>query len=244
MGKSFEVEDVAEVPATPEQVWDAIATGPGIDSWFMGANDVRDGVVTMAFGEYQPTSRVTAWEPPNRFAHDSGEEPDGRFMAYEFLVRGTRSGSAVVRVVTSGFLPGEDWADEFEAMSHGGSLFFRTLATYLTHFGGRFATPVTVFGPVVTDWARAWSTLYRALGLGDTASVGDRVRLSADGIGDVDGVVYHVNAQTLGIRTDNAMYRFLQGFHGPMIAGHHLFDGTDPAVAEQAWQTWLTRTLP
>ena len=30
---SFEVE----VPGTPEQVWDAIATGPGISAWFVPA---------------------------------------------------------------------------------------------------------------------------------------------------------------------------------------------------------------
>ena len=31
------------VHATPEEVWQAIATGPGIDSWFMGRNEVEPG---------------------------------------------------------------------------------------------------------------------------------------------------------------------------------------------------------
>ena len=34
--RSIQVE--AEVPGTPEQVWDAIATGPGIGSWFYPAD--------------------------------------------------------------------------------------------------------------------------------------------------------------------------------------------------------------
>ena len=32
MGREFEACQEAEVGATPEQVWEAIATGPGIDS--------------------------------------------------------------------------------------------------------------------------------------------------------------------------------------------------------------------
>ena len=43
MGHHFEDHEEAELQATPEQVWEAIATGPGIDSWFMGRNQVEPG---------------------------------------------------------------------------------------------------------------------------------------------------------------------------------------------------------
>lgn len=43
MGHSFEGIDEIEVPASVEDVWTAIATGPGIDSWFMGRNEVTPG---------------------------------------------------------------------------------------------------------------------------------------------------------------------------------------------------------
>ena len=40
--RSVQVE--AEVPGTPEEVWQAIATGPGISSWMVPAEfEVRDG---------------------------------------------------------------------------------------------------------------------------------------------------------------------------------------------------------
>ena len=43
-----------EVPGTPEEVWQAIATGPGISSWFMPTKfEERDGrpvAVTSSFG--------------------------------------------------------------------------------------------------------------------------------------------------------------------------------------------------
>ncbi|WP_410586853.1 SRPBCC family protein [Amycolatopsis sp. lyj-23] len=241
MGHEFELTDTAEVGATPEQVWDAIATGPGIDSWFMGRNEVEGGTggtVRGAFGGYEPEYGIRSWEPPGRLAYGSATGPDGRRIGYEFLVEGRASGSTVIRCVTSGFLPGDDWEDEFEAMTAGGALFFRTLVEYVTHFAGRTAVPVTAFGPPVGDWDRAWTQLGVALGLAGRPAEGERVRLGRE------GVVYAVNDQAVGVRTPDAMYRFLRGFHGPMVASHHLFaPGTDPVTEEKAWGEWLDRVF-
>ncbi len=48
MAHPFKVTDEFEVTATPEEVWDAIATGPGVDAWFMGVNEIepREGGAT------------------------------------------------------------------------------------------------------------------------------------------------------------------------------------------------------
>jgi uncharacterized protein YndB with AHSA1/START domain len=223
MGHAFEGAEQFEVPASVEDVWEAIATGPGVDSWFMGRNEIENGQVRLSFGELRLNSEITACDPPKHFAHDSGKAPDGRFIAYEFMVEGRDHGSTVLRMVTSGFLPGDDWADEFEAMQLGGALFWHTLVEYLTHFAGRTARPLTAFGPVVTDWDAAWRKLEDAL----------PARLPG-------AVEYHRNSHTLGVRTENGMYRFMRGFHGPMIAAHHVFAG---AESEQDWQRWLDTTL-
>jgi uncharacterized protein YndB with AHSA1/START domain len=247
VGHNFEGVKQVELDATPEQVWEAIATGPGIDSWFMGRNQVEGGVVRTAFGGYNPESAVTASEPLKRFAYRTDEAPDGRFMAYEFLIEGRESGSTVLRMVVNGFLPGDDWEAEYEAMTKGGDMFFRTLVEYLTHFAGRTATPVTAFGPPVADWERAWATLRAELGLTGTVSEGDRARFTPDGTepteGPVEGTVFFVNSQTLGIRTDGALYRFLQGFGGSMVVAHNVFTEIDPQRAERAWQNWLDRVF-
>jgi len=244
MGHEFEGHQEFELDATPEQVWEAIATGPGINSWFMGRNEVEPregGTVRMAFGDYTPESTITAWDPLKRFAHHSGVAEDGRFIAYEFLIEGRAGGSTILRAVTSGFLPGDDWEAEFDAMTKGGELFFRTLVAYLTHFPGRTATPITAFGPMVTDWDHAWAVLHRELGLTSTVAEGDQVRFTPDGLAPIEGVVYFVNPHTLGVRTSDALYRFLRGFHGPMIVGHHLFaGGVNRERTEHAWQSWLT----
>jgi len=248
MGHDFESHMEIELDATPEQVWEAIATGPGIDAWFMGRNQVEPGeggTVRTAFGDYTPASTVTAWEPLKRFAYRSSEAEDGRFIAYEFLIEGRSKGSTVLRMVTSGFLPGDDWEAEYDAMTKGLELFFHTLVQYLTYFPGRTATPITAFGPPVTDWERAWVVLNGELGLTGTVTEGDQARFTPDGLprieGVVDGVVYFVNPDTLGLRTSDALYRFLRGFHGAMVVGHHLFSDVDQNQAERAWQAWLTR---
>lgn len=242
MGKEFEGRKEVEVAATPEEVWEAIATGAGIDSWFMGRNEVEPregGVVRTAFGAYTPESTVAAWDPPRRFAHRTPTEEDGRFIAYEFLIEGRGQSSTVLRMTVSGFLPGDDWEDEYDAMRKGGDLFFRTLVEYLTHFRGRTAAPVTAFGPPIDDWAHAWAVLIQALGLPDLISEGDRVQATVPNLPFIDGTVYFVNTQTLGIRTEDALYRFIQGFRGPMIAAHHVFAPVDQRKAEQAWTSWL-----
>lgn len=240
-GKEFELPGAAEVAATPEEIWAAISTGPGIDSWYMGRNEVEGGlggVVRGSFAGYEPEMAITAWDPLERLVYGTQTEPDGRRIAYEFLIEGRDGGSSVVRCVTSGFLPGDDWEDEFEAMAAGGALFFRNLAEYVTYFAGRTATPVTVFGPPVSDWDRLWAALGNRLGLAGRPEEGDRVRIDLAGRA-VEGVVYAVNPQTVGVRTADALYCFLQGFHGPLIACHHMFSAE--AGDEQSWQEWLGR---
>jgi uncharacterized protein YndB with AHSA1/START domain len=249
MGHEFDRLDTVEVDATPEQVWAAIATGPGIDSWFMGRNEVDydaaagRGVVRQEFGGYAPEHRVTAWEPMHRLAYQSDAAPDGRFLAYEFLIEGRDRASTVLRMATSGFLPGDDWETEYDAMTKGLTLFFATLTTYLCHFTGRTAVPVTVFGPMITDWARTRATLTTALGLPADSVPGDPVHAEPAGLDPIHGEVYFADADNLGVRTPDALYRFMKSFGGPIAAAHHLFTPADPGAAQRGWQVWLTVTF-
>ena len=147
-----------------------------------------------------------------------------------------------MRTVTSGFLPGDDWADEFEAMRMGGELYFRTLVEYLTYFAGqarraghrvRPARHELVPGPVPALAASsAWPRRPNA---------GEPLRMNGE-VGSADGVVYFASAHAIGVRSPDALYRFMRGFAKPVIAAHHLFAaGAEPDQARQAWAAWLSR---
>ncbi|MYI97984.1 MAG: SRPBCC domain-containing protein, partial [Acidobacteria bacterium] len=60
------IQAEAEVPGTPEEVWEAIATGPGIGSWFYPTDvDERVGGAlryhTGSEMDHIP-AKVTAWD--------------------------------------------------------------------------------------------------------------------------------------------------------------------------------------
>lgn len=70
------VEAEAEVPGTPEEVWQAIATGPGISSWFVPSQvDERVGGTTLAnFGPgMESVGTITTWDPPRRYVAETVE---------------------------------------------------------------------------------------------------------------------------------------------------------------------------
>jgi uncharacterized protein YndB with AHSA1/START domain len=68
------MERTYEVAATPEQVWDAIATADGISAWMAPTRlDPRiGGEVSFDLGGFMSTGVVTDYTPNHRFAY---EEP-------------------------------------------------------------------------------------------------------------------------------------------------------------------------
>lgn len=244
MPREFELRKAITLDATPEQVWEAIATGQGIDAWFMGVNQVEPregGRTAMTIAGHTEEGVVTTWEPPRRFAHRGGSPDDAQFMAFEWLIEGRDDGTCVLRLVQSGVL-GDDWDSEYDALTRGWDMYLHTLAQYLEHFRGRPAVPVMVMLPGAGDAGRVWPVLSAGLGLSGPATEGDKVRLTPEGLDPIDGVVDWVSPEALGVRGDGGLYRFIRGYEGTVAAGHHLFAGdVDPEAAQRAWQGWLTR---
>ena len=244
MAHEFEIEKEISVDATPEEVWEAITTGPGIDSWFMGKNEVEPregGTVRTTLPGFTMESTVTVWDPPKRFAERTTEGEDGSFHAFEYLIEGRKGGSTVVRWVHSGFL-GDDWEAEYEGLSEGDPMYLHKLAQYLTYFRGRTATPVDVYGPQVPDREQAWEVFRGGLGLAGKVAEGDQVRLTPQGLPPIEGVVDYLSPSFLGLRADDGLYRFIHGFDGTVVVGHHIFsDGLDQEETQQAWASWLNR---
>jgi uncharacterized protein YndB with AHSA1/START domain len=244
MAHPFELTHEIEVDATPEEVWEAIATGPGMDAWFMGKNEVEPregGTIRTKLPGFDFEGRITVWQPPTRLVERSAEGEDGSLHAFEYIVEGRDKGSTVVRWVHSGFL-GDNWEAEYEGLSEGDPMYFDKLAQYLTYFRGRTATPVNVFGTQVKDREHAWEVFRAGLGLAGPVALGDRVRLTPEGLPALEGVVDYLSPSFLGVRTGDGLYRFMHSFDASVGLGHHIFtEGLDQEEAEQGWATWLTQ---
>ena len=213
MAHPFEVRVERTVNATPEQVWEAVSTAAGLDAWFMGENELEPrlgGAVRTTLHGFTMDSTITTWEPPHRYASTSPEEADGRLMTFAFEIEGRAGGTTTLRFVHSGFLPGDDWEQEYDALKIGDPAYVAKLVEYIEHFQGRIAVPVTLWGPQVSR-ERAWSAFTEALGVSAEPVVGEPAHFRAEGLPDLDGEIDYVSPDFLGLRTADGMYRFIHG---------------------------------
>src|SRR5262249_20154139 len=142
--------------------------------------------------------------------------------AFEYFIEGRDKGSTVLRFVHSGFM-GDDWEQEYEALSKGWGMYLDKLAEYFTYFRGRRATPVFAMVQPSENEGDVVRRLQESLGLTETPETGDTVHLTPENLPPIDGVVDYVRGDFLGVRTDDAMYRFIRGYAGGAVLGHHLF---------------------
>jgi uncharacterized protein YndB with AHSA1/START domain len=241
MGKAFEIVNEIEVGATPEQAWQAIATGEGMDGWFMGTNEIEPregGKIRTVTPTWKDEATITTWDPPTRFAYRTDEKPDGAFYSFDYRIEGGDKGTTAIKWVHTGAL-GDNWEAEYEAMTEGDEAYFHKLGVYLTYFFGRKATPVETYGPEVHDRDQAMKLMRTGLGLGGPVAVDDKVLLGPEGIEPIDGVVEWVSPSFLGIRSEDALYRFVWAFTGPLMVAHHIFKEVDEKEETAAWKTWL-----
>src|SRR4051812_48489930 len=179
-----------EVPGTPEEVWRAIATGPGITSWFVPheVDEHEGGGVRTDFGAGfgEESARVAAWEPPHRLLLQGNGE---RALAYEWLVEAGAGGSCVVRLVNTGFGPGGGWDADYHGMSEGWPLFLENLCLHPRHFPRQRARGVTPprMGPGTRD--SAFGAVCAARGVPAALAAGDRPRASTAGAPPLAGRV-------------------------------------------------------
>lgn len=244
MTHPFEVLAEATVHATPDAVWEAIGSSTGMDGWFMGENSVDPqlgGAVQTRLPGFTMDSTITTWDPPHRFTTTSPQSPEGRVDVFSFEIEGRAGGTTHLRFVHSGFLPGDDWEQEYDALKAGDPAYIAKLVEYVEHFRGRQAVPIVVWNGQVSA-ERARSEFTKALGVALEPKVGDPVRFRADGLPDVDGEIDYVSRDFVGFRTDDAMYRFIHGL-GTVALGHHIFVPIDREATERAWQAWLDRTF-
>lgn len=71
---NYRSETAYDIPAKPQQIWEAIATSEGISSWMTSTvlEPRVGGLVAFDFGDFTSTGTVTAYEPEARIEY---EEP-------------------------------------------------------------------------------------------------------------------------------------------------------------------------
>ncbi|ATL70449.1 SRPBCC family protein [Nocardia terpenica] len=234
MPKNFEIRREVVLEATPEQVWQAIATAEGLTAWAPPPHE-------------RPEGAGVEREEPMRLAVRTPELPNGAFHAFEFLLEARDGGTTVLRFVHSGFL-GDDWDSEYsfeELTGFGWNMYLHTLSEYLKYFSARRATYVEAQAPAVGAATEAWPTLRKALGVPDQIRLGDQVRLTPDGLPPIEGVIDYAEspAHFLAVRTDDGLYRFhnLTALNMPIAVGHHIFADIDREATVRAWKDWLDR---
>ena len=252
------VQVEVEVPGTPEEVWQAIATGPGISSWFVPAefegSHSKPVAVTMNFGPGMlARSAVTAWDPPRLFAAQGEGWGGSPPIATEWHVEARAGGVCLVRVVHSLFASTDDWDGQLEGTESGWPGFFRTLRIYLTHFRGQGSAIVQFVAPVAGTEAQAWDMLTTALGM-TGFSVGQHWTAPA-GVPAFSGV-----AEYLSQSPYDALLRLDKPGPGVAALGTFNFDGqtmvalnfyhygdkaAETAAREKPlWQAWIQARLP
>ncbi len=256
-GRRF-VQAEVEVPGSPEDVWNAIASGPGISSWFVPSTvEQREGgITTSSFGPgMDSASVITTWNPPHRFVAENTDDmgPGSPTVATEWSVEAHSGGTCVVRVVHSWFADTDDWDSQFEGHEWGWIGFFKILRLYLQHFSGQQCSAFQVMGVSPEDVPTTWRTFTAALGIADVAN-GQPVA-SASGAPVLSGIVEELGPAEF----PSALLRLTQPAPGlahffpiqmdQVYVSVRLFlygpDGANgTADAEASWQAWMSEHFP
>jgi hypothetical protein len=232
----FDCSREVVLPATPERVWQAVATTDGNAGWLFPNEIDPDG----ASGK--------AWDPPTRFA--VRQEQGDWFNDLQFTIDDRGDGTSALHYVHCGVFPPEVFETQNEAIQQHTDFYLHTLSEYLQHFSGRSATyigdaPQGIQGPPSSATPDGFERLQQALGLPPNVSEGEQVRLTPAGLERIEGVVDYVRENFMGIRTADALYCFFgrNAFGGPVAVSIHAFDGRDPDKEKQAWGEWLASAL-
>jgi hypothetical protein len=163
MNREFEIRREVELPGTPEQVFDAVATGNGTAGWMFPTGEGAPSAV----GEEFAGHTVTALERPSHFAvRVEGE--DGWFNSLDYRIERHGSG-AILRYVHSGVMTG-DWDTQYDGADRHTDFYLHSLGEYLAHFSGREVVYVGAEGPGDALGEEAFAAVRAALGIGGLRS--------------------------------------------------------------------------
>jgi hypothetical protein len=230
MLREFEVRWEGELPAAPQDVFDAITKHTDGYLWNV---EYEPRVGGAERGLTRTGGTVTAWEPPRHFAtRVEGEEFNELDYRLEPL-----GAITYLRYRHRTAVAADDFDRQLDACRRHTTFYLHSLGQYACHFAGRGATYVSIDCPEESAHG-GFIAVRRALGLGDDVVAGDPVRLTPGGLEPIEGVVDYATDRFLGVRGANALYRFYgrDAWGWPVGVAHHLFgDG----AGERAWADFV-----
>jgi uncharacterized protein YndB with AHSA1/START domain len=256
--RSMEIE--LEVAGTPEQVWQAIATGQGVSSWFVPTDfEMRDGKavsLTVHFGPgMEPRSDITAWDPPRMYATTAESfMPGSPPIASEWSVEARGGGKCVIRIVQSLFASTDDWDMQLESAKGGFASFLKILQLYLAHFRGQRSAVAQLIAPATGTEAEIWGRLTAAVGM-KGMRLGQRFVSPAGGL-QFSGVVEYLTENPFDalVRLDQPAPGVaalgIAGYPGgPKMAALNFYIYGDQAINTVAretpqWESWFHERFP
>jgi uncharacterized protein YndB with AHSA1/START domain len=239
--RSVSIETV--MPGTPDQVWQAIASGPGISAWFVPTTlEPRvGGEMSMDFGGGMvSTAKITAWQPLVRFeAEAPGWMPGMPTMATEWSIQALDGGSCKVRVVHSLFASTDDWDNQLTSTESGWGSYFRVLRRYLEHFAGQASAQVVLQAMSSEPVAVVWKRLATTFGPG-APRAGQRFELKVAAGRTLAGVIESLDPHGDG----NSVFAHLDGPRkGTLFLGAFACGGSMASVQAYLYGSDSTRVV-
>ncbi len=235
MTKEFICVREVNLPASPDDVWDAVATTEGLASWLfpMPISAVGEG--------------TSSWEPPHHLAIRI--ERGDWFNALEYVIEG-KDGSSKLRYVHNGIFV-DDWEVQYDAVQQHTDFYLHTLGQYLEYFKGQTATfvgdvPGGIQGPANSSKAESFDRVKKALGLVPEMQVGTNLHILPNGLDTFDGTIDYLQPNFVGIRSSSALLRFFgrNAFGQPVGMTIHQFGKVEDAEGiASKWKEWLDTVL-
>ena len=245
-----------DVPGSPEEVWDAIATGPGMSAWFVPTRfeqgDGKPAAMLLSFGPHENRAEITSWDPPRSWSGEGEVYGNSPPIATEWHVQAQAGGLCRVRMVHSLFASTDEWDDQLEGAKEGWAGFLNNLRLYLTHFRGQHGAIMQVSTPVTMSEPDAWDALTSALGVNEAG----QHWTAPDGAPALAGVVEVMTREPfdalLRLDAPGPGLAALGAFTypgSPTMVGLNLYLYGDDAAAtvgriEPLWEAWFRDRFP
>ncbi len=261
MRKPIEQEYRIEAPI--ERVWDAVATGEGLERWFPMRAEVvppdaegKGGTVSMWWGDFGGASTITEWKPMERYsAHAEG------YGTMTFELRADK-GETIFKVIQSEIPDGPEWDGIYDSTTRGWNTECRALRHYMKFHEGTERRVVWAVHPIGSDaaFAEAWDRLMGAVdSKGEMPSglkEGDAYSVTMATGQELEGIVEYTNAgrDFAGTATNlnNAFFRMrvddaCDGTgkrEATLWLGTYGIDAAEVAKLESSWKALLGELFP